>query len=80
MQGCKRRPLGEIPSGKAVPEKPVKPVARVATKFSKHRTLIAATIGYVLALVAIPMLPKGQLPAATAAIFMAGFFYLGSIF
>ena len=52
-------------------------LARAATKFSKHRTLISATIGYALALVAIPMLPKGQLPPTIAAMFMAGFFYSG---
>lgn len=52
-------------------------LAKVANTFSKHRTLIAATIGYALALSLIPMLPKGQLAAAMAVMFIAGFFYSG---
>lgn len=52
-------------------------IGRIATKFSKHRTLMAATTGYALTLLTFPFLPKGILVAALVPLFIAGVFASG---
>ena len=48
-------------------------MSRLATRISKHRTLIVACVGYSLTLCSFIVLPRGSFPAFTAAMFLAGF-------
>ena len=52
-------------------------IAKIATKFSKHRTLMAATTGYSLTLMTFPFLPKGELLVHMVPLFFAGAFASG---
>ncbi len=52
-------------------------MARIATRFSKHRTLIMATTGYSLTLLTFPLIPKGVLGVAVIPLFVAGVFASG---
>lgn len=47
-------------------------MGRIATKYSKHRTLMAATTGYALTLGCFPLLPHGVMAVAVVPLFVLG--------
>lgn len=49
-------------------------VSRLAVRWSKHRALMVAAVGYAITLCAIVVSPKGAMPQAIAVMFMMGFF------
>ncbi|MGH7016134.1 MAG: MFS transporter [Caulobacteraceae bacterium] len=52
-------------------------LAWLATKISKHRTMMVASTGYSLGLIALLALPKGAYPPAAALMFALGFLAAG---
>ncbi|WP_397421738.1 MFS transporter [Phenylobacterium sp.] len=52
-------------------------LAWVATRISKHRTVMVCCVSYSLLLVTLPFLPKGSLLAAAPILFLTGFFAAG---
>ncbi|PZQ58040.1 MAG: MFS transporter [Phenylobacterium zucineum] len=52
-------------------------LAWVATKLSKHRTVMVAAASYSLLLISLAFLPKGNLAAALPTLFMTGFMASG---
>lgn len=48
-------------------------LSRLAMRFGKHRTLMAASTGYSLGLVALAMMPKGSMALAAPFMFFMGF-------
>jgi len=52
-------------------------IARIATRLSKHRTMMVATIGYALTLLTLPLLPQGNLVLAAVPLFVTGVFASG---
>jgi GPH family glycoside/pentoside/hexuronide:cation symporter len=52
-------------------------LAWLATKISKHRTVMLTCVAYSLLLVSLPFLPKGSLVAALPTMFLTGFMAAG---
>lgn len=52
-------------------------MAKIATVFSKHRTVMMTTTAYSLCLLTFPLIPQGSLPVGVAALFAAGVFASG---
>lgn len=52
-------------------------LARVATRLSKHRTVMVATTGYALTLMTFPFIPNGNLLVAAIPLFVCGVFASG---
>jgi Na+/melibiose symporter-like transporter len=52
-------------------------LAWVATRISKHRTVMVCCVSYSLLLLTLPFLPKGSLLAAAPILFLTGFFAAG---
>ena len=52
-------------------------LASVATRISKHRTVMVCCVSYSLLLLTLPFLPKGSLLAAAPVLFLTGFFAAG---
>lgn len=52
-------------------------LAWLATKISKHRTVMVTAVGYSLFLVTLPFLPKGNLWTAVPTLFFTGFLAAG---
>lgn len=48
-------------------------LAWLATRISKHRTVMVAAIGYSMLIVALPFLPKGSVLASAPVLFFTGF-------
>ena len=52
-------------------------LAWVATRISKHRTIMVCCVGYSLLLLTLPFLPKGNLMAVAPTLFLTGFLAAG---
>ena len=52
-------------------------LAWVATRISKHRTIMVCCVGYSLLLLTLPFLPKGSLMAVAPTLFLTGFLAAG---